>query len=106
MKRSSINIEYRDPIKEIKDRLQRDGARNIDIRRNYSGDIEVRYTIKSSDPEKDIAKVLENSGAKSIRISKTYSGARCECLLDDIVNEHEFKRKLVDSLKKCGFRAN
>ncbi len=106
MKNSSINIEYKDPIKEIKDKLQRGGARSVEIRRNFNGDIEVRYTIKCSDPEKDIAKTLEIAGAKSVRFSKTYSGARCEFKLDDSVDEREFKRKLIDSLRRCGYRAN
>ena len=60
MKYSNINVEFKKPENEIKEQLSRSGARNIDIRRSYGGEIEVRYTIKCADPEKEIQTLLSN----------------------------------------------
>lgn len=62
MKYSNINVEFKKPENEIKEQLSRSGARNIDIRRNYNGELEVRYTIKCADPEKEIQSLLSNAG--------------------------------------------
>lgn len=44
MKTIYLNVEFKDPENELKSQLQRSGARNVDVRRNYSGELEVRYT--------------------------------------------------------------
>lgn len=106
MKYSNINVEFKKPENEIKEQLSRSGARNIDIRRSYGGEIEVRYTIKCADPEKEIQTLLSNSGAKDVRSSSSYSGARFEYKLDDIVDEREFKKKIQETLRRSGYRAN
>ena len=106
MKYSNINVEFKKPENEIKEQLSRSGARNIDIRRSYGGEIEVRYTIKCADPEKEIQTLLSNSGAKDVRSSSSYSGARFEYKLDDIVDEREFKKKIQEALRRSGYRAN
>ena len=106
MKYSNINVEFKKPENEIKEQLSRSGARNIDIRRSYSGEIEVRYTIKCADPEKEIQTLLSNSGAKDVRSSSSYSGARFDYKLDDIVDEREFKKKIQETLRRSGYRAN
>lgn len=106
MKNSSINVEFKDPIKELKDQLQRNGARNVDIRRSYNGEVEVRYSIKCGDPEKEILNALEKTGAQNVRSSSSYSGARFDFRLDDIIDEREFKRKISDALRSAGYRTN
>ena len=106
MKYTNINVEFKKPENEIKEQLSRSGARNIDIRRSYGGEIEVRYTIKCADPEKEIQTLLSNSGAKDVRSSSSYSGARFEYKLDDIVDEREFKKKIQETLRRSGYRAN
>ena len=45
MKHSNINVEFKKPENELKEQLQRSGARNIDIRRSFNGALEVRYSI-------------------------------------------------------------
>lgn len=85
--------------------LQRQGARNIDVRRNYSGELEVRYTIKMDDPEKDITKILEQNGAQNVRMSSSYNGGRFDFRIDDIMDERELKRKLSDLLRRNGYRS-
>lgn len=104
MKYSNINVEFKKPENEIKEQLSRSGARNIDIRRNYNGELEVRYTIKCADPEKEIQSLLSNAGAKDIRLSSNYNGARFDYRLDDIVDERQFKKVIQDSLCRSGFR--
>lgn len=106
MKYSNINVEFKKPENELKEQLQRSGARNIDVRRSYNGELEVRYSIKCADPEKEIQSVLSQSGAKDVRSSSSYNGARFDYKLDDIVDEREFKRKLQDLLRRSGYRAN
>ena len=105
MKFSNINVEFKKPENEIKEQLARSGARNIDVRRSYGDEIEVRYSIKCADPEKEIKTLVSNAGAKDIRSSSSYSGARFEYKLDDIVDEREFKKKLQESLRRSGYRA-
>jgi len=106
MKYSNINVEFKKPENEIKDQLVRSGARNIDIRKSYSGEIEVRYTIKFADPEKEIQSLLSSAGAKDVHSSSSYNGARFDYKLDDMVDEKEFKRKLQETLRRSGYRAN
>ena len=106
MKYSNINVEFKNPAKEVREQLQRSGARNIDIRRGYNGEIEVRYSIKCNDPEKEIQNVIYQVGAKDVRSSSNYNGARFDYKLDDIVDEREFKRKLQDLLRRSGYRSN
>lgn len=105
MKYSNVNVEFKKPENEIKEELSRSGARNIDIRRNYSGEIEVRYTIKCADPEKEIQSVLASAGAKDVRSSSSYNGARFDYKLDDMIDEREFKRKVSDELRRSGYRS-
>lgn len=106
MKYSNINVEFKKPENEIKEQLSRSGARNIDIRRSYGGEIEVRYTIKCADPEKEIQNFLSTAGAKDVRSSSSYNGARFDYKLDDMVDEREFKRKLQETLRRSGYRTN
>ena len=106
MKYSNINVEFKKPENELKEQLQRSGARNIGVRRSYNGELEVRYSIKCADPEKEIQSVLSQSGAKDVRSSSSYNGARFDYKLDDMVDEREFKRKLQESLRRSGYRAN
>ena len=106
MKYVNMNVEFKDPIKELQNELQRNGARNIDIRRNYNGDVEIRYTLKVADPDKDIIKTLEQAGAQNVRSSSSYGGARYEFRLDDMIDEREFKRKMSDILRRAGYRTN
>lgn len=106
MKYSNINVEFKKPENELKEQLQRSSARNIDVRRSYNGELEVRYSIKCADPEKEIQSVLSQSGAKDVRSSSSYNGARFDYKLDDMVDEREFKRKLQESLRRSGYRAN
>lgn len=106
MKYSNINVEFKKPENELKEQLQRSGARNIDVRRSYNGELEVRYSIKCADPEKEIQNFLSTAGAKDVRSSSSYNGARFDYKLDDMVDEREFKRKLQESLRRSGYRAN
>lgn len=105
MKYSNINVEFQKPENKLKEQLQRSGARNIDIRRNYYGELEVRYTIKCALPEKDIQSIISQTGARDISVSSNYGGARFDYKLDDIVDEREFKRKLQDLLRRKGYRS-
>ena len=106
MKNSNINVEFIKPENELKAQLQRSGAKNIDIRKNYNGDLEVRYVIKCNNPEKEIQNIMMQAGAKDVRMCSTYSGARVDYKLDDIVDERVFKRKLQDLLRRAGYRSN
>lgn len=106
MKYSNINVEFKKPENELKEQLQRIGARNIDIKRNYNGELEVRYSIKYANPEKEIQNILSQAGAKDVRPSSNYSGAKFDYKLDDIVDEREFKRKLQEILRRNGYRSN
>lgn len=106
MKYSNINVEFKKPENEIKEQLSRSGARNIDVRRNYSGEVEVRYTIKCANPEKEIQSLLSSAGANDVRYSSSYNGARFDYKLDDMIDEREFKRKIQETLRKCGYRTN
>ena len=106
MKNSSINVEFKKPENELKEKLQRSGARNIEVRKSFNGEIEVRYSIKCNDPEKEIQNVIYQVGAKDVRSSSNYNGARFDYKLDDIVDEREFKRKLQDLLRRSGYRSN
>ena len=106
MKTVYLNVEFKDPEKELKTQLQNSGARNIDIRRNYSGEIEVRYTIKASNPQKEIEAMLARSGGKNVYSSSNYSGARFEMKVDDVIDERVFKQKIVEVLRRAGYRAN
>ena len=106
MKNSSINVEFVDPIKQIKESLQNQRAYNIEVRRGWNGDVEVRYTIKCADPEKEIKEILTQEGLKNIRFSNSYNGARVEFAHDDIIDSYALKRKLQDILRKKGYRSN
>ena len=106
MKYVNMSVEFKDPIKELQTQLQRSGAKNIDVRRSYNGDVEVRYTMRVADPEKEITSLLSNSGAQNVRANSSYNGARFEFRIDDMVDEREFKRKLSDVLRRSGYRSN
>lgn len=105
MKYSNINVEFQKPENKIKEQLQRSGAKNIEIKRNYYGELEVRYTIKCGNPEQDIKNVLSQSGAKDVRACSNYSGAIFEYKLDDSVDERSFKNKIQDLLRRSGYRS-
>ncbi|MDD4575122.1 MAG: hypothetical protein PHI36_01715 [Bacteroidales bacterium] len=106
MKNVNLNVEFKDPIKELKEQLQRSGARNIDVRRSYNGEVEVRYTMKCADPEKEIESMLKQSGAENIRSSSSYNGARYDMRIDDRLDERKFKQDIIDSLRRNGIRSN
>lgn len=106
MKNLSISVEFKDPIKEIRSQLERSGARNINIRKNYSGELEISYSLKSSDPEKEITNMLTSAGANSVRSSSNYNGARFDFRIDDIIDDRKFKQMLIEALRKAGMRAN
>lgn len=105
MKSVNISVEFKDPIKELQSQLQRSGARNVDIRRSYNGDVEVRYTMKAIDPEKEITAMLNNAGAESVRASSNYNGARFDFRVNDMIDDREFKRKLIEVLRRSGYRS-
>ncbi|MCM1194372.1 MAG: hypothetical protein NC099_00990 [Corallococcus sp.] len=106
MKNIYLNVEFKDLESELKSQLQRSGARNIDVRRNYNGELEVRYTVKAANPQKDIENMLTQAGGKNVRSSSSYGGARYDFRVDDIVDERNFKQKIVETLRRAGFRAN
>ncbi len=106
MKNIYLNVEFKDPESELKTQLQRNGARNIDVRRNYNGELEVRYTIKAANPQKDIENMLTQAGGKNVRSSSSYNGARYDLKVDDLVDERNFKQKVAETLRRAGYRAN
>ena len=106
MKYVNINVDFNDPAKDLQNELQRKGARNISINRNYSGELEVRYTIKVANPEKEITSILEKAGAQSVRASNSWGGARFEFRIEDRLDEREFKKELSNTLRRAGYRSN
>lgn len=106
MKTIYLNVEFKDPETELKAQLQKNGARNVEVRRNYNGELEVRYTIKVANPQKDIEDMLNKSGGKNIHSSSSYNGARFDFKVDDIVDERVFKQKIIETLRRAGYRAN
>ena len=106
MKNIYLNVEFKDPESELKSQLQHDGARNVDVRRNYNGELEVRYTIKAANPQKDIENMLTQAGSKNVHSSSSYNGARYDFKVEDIVDERAFKQKIIDALHRAGYRAN
>lgn len=106
MKNIYLNVEFKDPESELKSQLQKSGARNIDVRRNYNGEFEVRYTIKAANPQKDIETMLTQAGGKNVRSSSNYNGARYDFKVDDIIDERNFKQKITEALRRGGYRAN
>ena len=106
MKTIYLNVEFKDPETELKAQLQKNGARNVEVRRNYNGELEVRYTIKVSNPQKDIEDMLNKSGSKNVHSSSSYNGARFDFKVDDIVDERVFKQKIIETLRRAGYRAN
>lgn len=106
MKTIYLNVEFKNPESELKSQLQREGARNIDVRRNYNGELEVRYTVKAANPQKDIEAMLTQAGGKNVQSSSNYNGARYEFKVDDIVDERTFKQKVTETLRRAGYRSN
>lgn len=106
MKNIYLNVEFKDPVNELKAQLQHSGSRNIDVRRNYNGELEVRYTIKAANPQKDIETMLTQAGGKNIHSSSNYNSARYDFKVDDIVDERTFKQKMTEALRRSGYRAN
>ena len=106
MKNIYLNVEFKDPESELKSQLQKSGARNIDVRRNYNGELEVRYIIKAANPQKDIETMLTQAGGKNVRSSSNYNGARYEFKVDDIIDERNFKQKITEALRRGCYRAN
>lgn len=105
MKNLNLTVDFKDPVKELKDHLQRDGARNIDVRRNYNGEIEVRYSMKADDPQKSIESLLGQAGGDNVRSSSSYNGARFDFRIDDRLDERKFKQDIIDALRRAGYRA-
>lgn len=106
MKTIYVNIEFKDPVAELKTQLQRSGARINYVRRNSGGEMEVSYIIKVANPQKDIENILAQAGGKNVRPSPNYNGARYEIKLDDMIDERVFKQKITETLRKAGYRAN
>lgn len=106
MKNISLSVEFKNPEDELQRELQRNGARNIRIRRNYDGSIEVTYTIACRNPQKDIENLLTRAGCQNVRGMQSYNGARFEFKIDDKLDERNFKRELSDILRRAGYRAN
>lgn len=105
MKNLNLTVDFKDPVKELKDQLQRNGARNIDVRRNYNGEIEVRYSMKADDPQKSIESLLSQAGGDNVRSSSSYNGARFDFRIDDRLDERKFKQDIIDALRRAGYRA-
>lgn len=106
MKNIYLNVEFKDPESELKSQLQRDGARNVDVRRNYNGELEVRYTIKAANPQKDIENMLAQFGGKNVYSSSSYNGAKYDFKVDDLIDERTFKQKITEALRQSGYRTN
>ena len=106
MKNIYLNVEFKDPTSELKSQLQQSGARNIDVCRNYNGEVEVRYTIKLADSQKEIEAMLTQFGGKNVHSSSNYNGARYDFKVDDLVDEMTFKQKIMEALRRAGYRAN
>lgn len=105
MKYINLSVEFKNPEKELQEQLQRNGARNISVRRNYDGTVEVRYTVACPNPQKDIENMLEKSGGENVHSSENYNGARFDFRIDDRLDEKEFKKEIVEALRRAGFRA-
>lgn len=105
MKYLTISVDYNDPEKALKESLAKNGAKNISIRRTYDGSLEVKYEIKCANPQKDIAQVIEKVGGSNVRPTTNYNGARFEFKIDDRLDDKEFKKQIIDILKKAGYRA-
>ncbi|MBP5313670.1 MAG: hypothetical protein J6Y65_01945 [Eggerthellaceae bacterium] len=106
MKYGSINVNFTDPVAEVKRDLLRKDARNISIRRNFRGEIEVSYTLKADEPEKRIIDIISGAGAQSVKPMPNSYGARFDFRVEDSVDLHEYKKKLIDLLRKGGFRSS
>lgn len=106
MKNIYLNVEFKDPKSELESQLKRSVARNIDVRRNSSGELEVRYTIKAANPQKEIEAMLSQAGGKNVHSSSNSNGARYDFKVDDIVDERNFKQKITEALRRAGYRAN
>ena len=70
MKTIYLNVEFKDPETELKAQLQKSGARNVEVRRNYNGELEVRYTIKVANPQKDIEELQVQFVSKEYKEKK------------------------------------
>lgn len=69
MKNSNINVEFKRPENELKEKLQKSGARNIEVRKYYNGELEVKYSIKCNESGKEIQNVISQVGEKDDRLS-------------------------------------
>ena len=106
MKTIYLNVEFKDPATELKAQLQKSGAKTVEVRRNYNGELEVRYTSKVAKPQKDIEDMLNKAGGKNVHSSSSYNGARFDFKVDDIVDERVFKQKIIETLRRAGYRSN
>lgn len=50
--------------------------------------------------------MLNKSGGKNVHSSSSYNGARFDFKVDDIVDERVFKQKIIETLRRAGYRAN
>ncbi len=105
MKNISLTVEFKNPEKELQEQLQRNGAKNISIRRSFDGSVEVSYKIACADPQKEIEKMLSSCG-QNVKSSSSYNGARFDMKIDDRLDEREFKKQIIETLRRAGFRAN
>ena len=46
MKHSNISVEFKDELKELKNKLSNLGAKNLNIRKSYSDDYEISFFCK------------------------------------------------------------
>lgn len=105
MKYSSINVNFKDEIKELRTKLTNLGAKNINIKKSYS-DYEVTFSIKCVDNKSEITKIIESAGVKNVRANDSYNGARFEYAIDDKTDEKEVKKLIGDMLRRKNYRSN
>lgn len=106
MKSISIDVEFVSPEKKIEEDLRKNGARDISVRRTYGNKVEVRYVLEIENIEEQIENLIMRAGGNQVRASSNYHGARFDFKLEDLIDEREFKRQIIDKLRKSGFRAN
>ena len=104
MKRTRMNVVFTDPIKALKETLSRSGAKDIDLRRLYGYNVEVRYNVAMPDPKREIAEVFTKMGAKNVRIGESHDGACFEMEIPEIVDERTFKRNAEEVFRRVGYR--
>lgn len=78
MKSIYLNVEFKDPESELKSQLQRGDARNIYVRRQFNGELEVRYIITAANSQKvsesELRSQLQRSYARNIDVRRQFNG--------------------------------